>query len=105
MAQLYTEGGWEADAAALDALAAVKSPADFLAVRTAVRSLYLPWLKNAAEHFQKLQEATPLPTCKESDSAPTAPGKEGVVIFADRLRWDLALQTAKGRFPFGKRPS
>src|SRR5204863_1195811 len=61
MADLYAQGAYLADDAVLRALAAVKSAEDLDAVSVAARALYLPWLQDAAEHFQILVSATPLP--------------------------------------------
>lgn len=90
MADLYTGGAWEADAALLEALASVKSAADYQAVSCAAHSLYLPWAQSSAEHFQQLLVKEPLPTYGKAGSEPIKPGKGCVILFADGLRWDLA---------------
>lgn len=90
MAELYAAGAWEADLAAVEAISSVKSAADAQAVQAAVRSIYLPWLQNSAEHFQKLMEEAPLPTRKNAEAAPGSTGDGCVVVFADGLRLDLA---------------
>ena len=61
MVKAYTDGGWKADAAVLDALAAVTKPADQEAVNTAVAHVYKPWLRDAAELFQKRVKRNPAP--------------------------------------------
>jgi hypothetical protein len=61
MVKAYTEGGWKADAAVLDALAAVALPADQDAVKAVVAHVYAPWLRDAAELFQKRVQDAPLP--------------------------------------------
>ena len=87
MVKAYTEGGWKADAAVLDALAAVTKPADQEAVNTAVAHVYKPWLRDAAELFQKRVSETPLPGREKPrlDSVPSGT----CVLFADGLRYDV----------------
>jgi hypothetical protein len=48
MAKLYTEGAWLADEAVLKAIASVKTTEDNKAVESAVRSIYMSWLDDAA---------------------------------------------------------
>lgn len=90
MAEQYATGGWEADAAVIDAMATVKSAADYQAIKIAIRSVYLNWLKNGAEHFQKLITSTPLPYIDEIPEADICSGNGCVILFADGLRWDIA---------------
>jgi hypothetical protein len=87
MVKAYTEGGWKADAAVLDALAAVNKPADQEAVNTAIAHVYKPWLRDAAELFQKRVSETPLPGREKPrlDSVPMGT----CVLFADGLRYDV----------------
>jgi hypothetical protein len=87
MVKAYTDSGWKADAAVLDALAAVNKPADQEAVKTAVAHVYKPWLRDAAELFQKRVSETPLPGREKSrlDSVPNGT----CVLFADGLRYDV----------------
>ena len=87
MAKAYTEGGWRADAAVLDALAAVTRPADQDAVKAAVAHVYAPWLRDAAELFQLRARETPLPGREVSRLDPVAAG--ACVLFADGLRYDV----------------
>ncbi|NJM00535.1 MAG: BREX-1 system phosphatase PglZ type B, partial [Synechococcaceae cyanobacterium SM2_3_2] len=54
MAEQYTSQGWKIDAAVLQALSSVDRSEDTAAVASAIRSLYLPWLENAAHHLQSL---------------------------------------------------
>lgn len=90
MAELYTDGGWETDAVVLEALATVKSAADYQAVSSAAHSLYLPWAQSSAEHFQQLLIKEPLPTYGQAGSEAIKPAKGCLILFADGLRWDLA---------------
>ena len=107
MAKLYTDGAWEIDAAALDAMAAVKSSADNQAVSAALDAIYRPWLDSAARRFQTLADKAPLPG-SDAGEASVFPGDGtrveagAVILFTDGLRFDVAqrlvgrLQT-KGR--------
>ena len=87
MVKVYTEGGWKADAAALDAVAAVALSADQEAVKAAVAHVYAPWLRDAAELFQKRVKDAPLPggETPRLDNVPAGT----CVLFADGLRYDV----------------
>lgn len=87
MAELYAEWGWRGDAAAMAALAAVKSAEDSKAVGGAVAALYGPWLQKAAQHLQTLVTTHPLPTASEAELVRAEPGC--CLVFADGLRMDL----------------
>ncbi|MCK4302973.1 MAG: BREX-1 system phosphatase PglZ type B [Candidatus Eisenbacteria sp.] len=114
MAQLYVEGAYRADDAALRALAAVKSAEDVQAVKAAVRCLYLPWLEDTARHLQTQIAATglerttdgqvrevpgsygssALPGPRDSGSAPVAAEQGECLLFVDGLRFDIAQRLA-----------
>ena len=81
-----------ADEAAMRAIAAVKSALDLRAVQIAVRSLYLPWLESAAEHFQKLVAKSPLPSKGKQEEIAAA--AEHCLLFADGLRFDIGQRLA-----------
>ncbi len=87
MAAAYTGGGWTADAAALDASAAVARPMDQEAVGGAVAHVYAPWLRDAAELFQQRAASSPLPGREVARLGPVAAGT--CVLFADGLRYDV----------------
>jgi hypothetical protein len=94
MADLYVHGGYMADDAVLRALAEVKSAEDCVAVSAAARAIYLPWIQNAAEHFQKLVAASPLPV-KGSSGNITVEAEAGTcILFVDGLRFDLGQRLA-----------
>ena len=84
----YGARGWVADLAVIDALASVEKPADVAAVRSAVRTVYRPWLEGVVEAFQ---EAV---TAGSSDgyeaATPTVVSGGACLLFADGLRFDLA---------------
>ena len=89
MAQLYIEGGYQADHAALMAIGSVRTTEDYRAVQAAVRSMYLPWLEDAARHLQDLIAREPLPNASDAQPLVTAePGQ--CLLFVDGLRFDLA---------------
>ncbi|HBI47076.1 MAG TPA: BREX-1 system phosphatase PglZ type B [Planctomycetales bacterium] len=87
MVKVYTAGGWKADAAVLDALAAVALSADQEAAKAAVAHVYAPWLRDAAELFQKRVKSAPLPggETPRLDNVPAG----ACVLFADGLRYDV----------------
>ena len=90
IATLYTDGAWEADAAALAAAALLKSTADAQAVSKALDAVYRPWLESAAEQLQALAEREPLPghDGQALEELLVEPG--GMVLFADGLRFDVS---------------
>lgn len=94
MVRVYTEGGWRADAAVLDAIAAVTAPQDRDAVCAAAAHVYKPWLRDAAEAFQQRVKAEPLPGASVRRLGDVPAGT--CVLFADGLRYDLGekLRTA-----------
>ena len=87
MVKAYTEGGWRADAAVLDALAAVAQPLDCEAVLAAVKHVYAPWLRDAAELFQERVRQQPLPSRDTPRLAKVPAGT--CVLFVDGLRFDV----------------
>jgi hypothetical protein len=88
LAESYASAGWKADAAMLDALAAIKTAEDVAAVRDAILTLYQPWLRDMAERFQQLApETLEHPRHKP---AKKQPGKGTCILFADGLRYDVA---------------
>lgn len=93
-ASAYAAWGWEADAAMIDALAAVESPADLTAVRGAAMALYRPWLEQGAVAFQAAAESAP-PEGGYSASPPAAHPVHTCLIFSDGLRFDVAKRLGK----------
>ena len=84
----YAEAGWVADLAVVDALAAVESLDDVKAVRSAVRTVYRPWLESIIEAFQDAVAASQ-PNGYQAVSLPEV--LDGTcVLFIDGLRFDLA---------------
>jgi hypothetical protein len=92
MANLYAEGGYLADDAALRALACVKTVEDSAAVHSAVRCVYLPWLEDTARHFQQCLMAKAHPTVAQQESVEAEAGE--CILFADGLRFDIGQRFA-----------
>lgn len=90
MATRYADDAWQADAAVLAALAAVKSTADVRAVCAAVRSLYLPWLRHGAEHLQQLLESAERSVQEDKEPDDVKVNKGSLIFFVDGLRLDVA---------------
>lgn len=94
MADIYAHGGYLADDAVLRVLAEVKSAADCEAVTIAARAIYLPWVQDAAEHFQKVLAAIPLPAKGNGGDAPVEAEPGTCILFVDGLRFDLGQRLA-----------
>lgn len=88
LATNYRSYGWKVDDGVIRALAEIENPADFEAVTTAIRSLYLPWVEESARYLQKLVDGASYPggTCLTAKTAPFSPGD--CVLFVDGLRFD-----------------
>lgn len=101
LAASYQQYGWQVDAAALDALAAVQAKADVDAVSAALRSVYRPWLDAAAV---RLQDATKsvggLPVL--SASSPGEAENGVCTVFVDGLRYDVAVRLKERLAELGK---
>jgi len=92
MAKLYTEGGYLADDAAMQALACVKSAEDTAAVQAAIHCVYLPWLEDTARHFQQCLVAKALPAVAQQERIKADEGE--CILFVDGLRFDVAQRLA-----------
>jgi hypothetical protein len=90
--EAYVKDGWRCDRAALEALASVKAPADVSLVQSVVRALYLPWLDASARHFQSLVEGAE--NAARALVSGTQHEKDSCLMFADGLRYDLAVMLA-----------
>ena len=82
----YCDWGWKADAAVIDALAAVEKAEDVAAVAAAILSLYRPWLEAAAKAFQ--QAVTPDAAASYVVEPLPQFGAATCVLFCDALRFD-----------------
>ena len=88
LAEQYVTRGWQADAAALSALATVEKAVHVATVKVAVEAVYRPWLEEAAQRFQELVREQALPKPIPLTSSEMAPGT--CLLFADGLRYDIA---------------
>jgi hypothetical protein len=95
MADLYVQNGYLADDTVLRALAEVKSAEELEAVSDAVRTIYLPWLQDAAEHFQKLVTASPVFIRESCAQTPIFAEAGTCLLFVDGLRFDLGQRLVK----------
>lgn len=88
IAEAYTDRGWRADAALIDAFAAVESGDDVAAIRAAASALYRPWLEAGVLAFQR---AVAEGGTAAYDVRPLPPLEPGTcLLFSDGLRFDLA---------------
>ena len=95
LAKRYVDSAWKVDAAALSAMATVKTAADMKAVSKVLDVIYKPWLEFAAEHLQELAERDPLPGQEAQGLKDVAVELGGVILFADGLRFDVSRQLAE----------
>lgn len=86
IARSYIESGWQADRAAWQAIASVKS-ADKVLIRQVVQCLLEPWIDDSARAFQGALQASPLPDAKTAEKVSVPKG--GCLLFSDGLRYDL----------------
>jgi len=84
----YQKNGWITDAVALQALMCVKSTEDVDTVKTALRTVYLPWLQQHAEAFQQKIREIPYPFAHQDLRKPDHP-KGTCILFVDGLRYDV----------------
>ena len=92
VAGAYLDCGWQADRGAWEALA-IAPAADEECIAAVVRHLLAPWLDESARAFQAALGRSPLPgrggqSLVEADD-------DGCILFADGLRFDLALGLAE----------
>jgi hypothetical protein len=89
MMSLYAEAAWQVDATVLKALACVRQAEDVKAVISAIRSVYLPWIKDAAARFQDMVEDSSYPG-DNVDTVESIGIQDGeCLIFSDGLRFDV----------------
>lgn len=92
MASVYADWGWQADAAAWEAVSRATT-ADEQVVGAAVRHLLLEWLEESARAFQSVVEKRGLPT--PSEQGLVQANDDGCLLFADGLRYDLGQRLAE----------
>lgn len=91
-AEFYARSGWQADAAAVTAMAACESLEQHRAVLGVLRAVYLPWLEGTARHLQHLVQLSGESVSKRFKPIAATPGR--AVLFADGLRMDVARRLA-----------
>lgn len=95
MAALYQEKFWQADAAALQAMALAKEPLQQELVAKLLAIVYTPWLEAVTLNFQRLVQTQGYPGYREvKEDSPAYHPKGLVLFFVDGLRLDcgMALQ-------------
>ena len=92
LAAAYQERGWQADAAAWEALAGV-GLAEEAVVAGAVRHLLEPWLEDSARAFQDAVRRQPLPGPGKQPAV--AAEEDGCLFFVDGLRYDLGRRLVR----------
>ena len=92
VARAYLDCGWQADRGAWEALALAPA-ADEACIAAAVRHLLAPWLEESARAFQAALGRSPLPG--RGSQALVEADHDGCILFADGLRFDLALSLAE----------
>lgn len=94
MAKNYADLAWEVDAAMVDALAAAHTTSDTLAVETALRAVYVPWLEDLANRFQQVVKANGYQL--DIKKLKKLEVKKGLcILFVDGLRFDAGQRLAK----------
>ena len=91
----YSSMGWKADAAVLQALSFVEKEDDFLAVTTAIRSIYMPWVEDSARYLQKEVDQSGYPGVPVSSLKAKSTADGECILFVDGLRYDLAQQLSE----------
>lgn len=89
MGELYRNGAWKADEAAMNALAAIQRLDLQVCIHTALQAIYSPWLSDAAEHLQALVRAHGYPGERDEFVAPVTAVEGECIFFADGLRYDV----------------
>lgn len=102
MAEQYIKSGWEAEAAAISALAAGNTLETDDAIATAVRAMYLPWLDESSRNLQYFAMQSPASLRPRLGPAEATDGR--VILFVDGLRLDLAHLLAQHLKPRGIQP-
>ncbi len=92
IARTYRKRGWQADAAAWEAIAAA-GPKHEALVAKAVRRLLERWLDDSARAFQKAVRRHPLPGPGDREIVEAEAG--GCLFFVDALRYDLGQRLAE----------
>ena len=89
IAEAYSTTGWQVDAAALGALAAVDAAPDRRAVEGVVTALYRPWADSCA---RRLQESVAAHGAADFGRQAAIPAPGECIFFTDGLRFDLGAR-------------
>ena len=92
-ADAYEQNGWQADAAAREALV-LAAPQDEAMVAQVVRSLLERWMDDTARAFQTAVERSPLPGA-DAPPPPVEAGADECIVFVDGLRYELGRRLAE----------
>lgn len=93
MAQAYQDKFWQADAAALQAMALAKEAQQQQVVADILALVYTPWLEQTTLNFQQLVQTKGYPGIGQvSEDGGHYQPKSQVVFFVDGLRFDTAQQ-------------
>jgi hypothetical protein len=87
ISKAYTEWGWKADAAVIDALAEVEQAEDVTAVKAVMTACYRPWLEQTATAMQKAA-LSDHPQSYRVEPLPE-PSDGTCILFSDGLRYDV----------------
>ncbi len=94
IADTYAKAGWQADAAAREAVArAAASAQDEAMVVQVVGHLLEPWMDATARAFQSAVERSPPPGVNGGD--PVEAGENECIVFVDGLRYELGRRLAE----------
>ena len=94
VADTYAKVGWQADAAAREAVArAAASAQDEAMVVQVVGHLLEPWMDTTARAFQAAAERSPLPGADGGDLVEA--GEDECIVFVDGLRYELGQRLAE----------
>ncbi|MCB1192730.1 MAG: BREX-1 system phosphatase PglZ type B, partial [Leptospiraceae bacterium] len=89
ISRTYQANGWKVDYALLKCLSLIDSQKNEEAIHIAIRSIYLPWAEESANHLQKQIQMSGYPLSKEKGRQEGFSEGEAV-LFVDGLRFDTA---------------
>ncbi|MDE0104068.1 MAG: BREX-1 system phosphatase PglZ type B [Bryobacterales bacterium] len=89
IARVYAERGWQADQAAREALALTPEGHEAV-IKSAIRHLHEPWLRESAQAFQRAVRAHP----SREPRVGTLADENECILFVDGLRYELGRRLA-----------
>jgi len=89
MCRSYADEAYKAGDAVLRAISSVSSLEDKEAVTTAIRTVYAPWLDDAARHFQRLVQRGSYPSFRSEGRQTVEAEPAQCLLFVDGLRYDV----------------